>query len=196
MTSEGKPNGIHQPRENSGRIRRSTLERFNEELAILDRPLEDEVEYYDDIPPSPWPKWIAIGAAMFLLSGAAGIVFLRHNAATTPVAAIAVAAPAPAPTPAPETPMPGAPGIEVASIPAPAAAAPAPEALEADVAGDDADDQEVVDAIPSDVPSVAAAVAPSAWSKIGSQAGRSSGHTKRSRVASHKTIQRSRARHR
>jgi hypothetical protein len=161
------------------RVRRSTLERFNDDMSLLDRPLEAEVEYYDDPPPSPWPKRLMIGAAMFILSGGAGFVLLRHGGAATPVAAIAAVSPAA--TPEPAAPVAAAPEI-----------APAPVAAE----GDDGDDGEVVDAVPSEVPSAATAVSPSGWSKIGSKSARSSGHTKRTRLATTKAAQRHKPRHR
>ncbi len=49
---------------------RTTLDRFNAELAILDRPLEDDIEYYDD--PRPRRLWQRIGATLgaFTLLGA------------------------------------------------------------------------------------------------------------------------------
>jgi hypothetical protein len=48
------------------RPRRSTLETFNEEMALLDRPLEnDEIEYYDEEPPPRrWPRLVFVGAVL------------------------------------------------------------------------------------------------------------------------------------
>jgi hypothetical protein len=56
----------------SGRLRRTTLDQLNAELAVLDRPLEDEVEYYDDPPPNrTWRRvGTALGAFLFLGVGA------------------------------------------------------------------------------------------------------------------------------
>src|SRR5215831_19500326 len=44
------PPAIAQPE----RGRRSTLETFNDEMAVLERPLEDDVEYVDEKPPRRW----------------------------------------------------------------------------------------------------------------------------------------------
>jgi len=42
---------------------------LSEELAILDRPLEDEIEYYDEVPVRRWPRRVA-----FVLAVAAGVL--------------------------------------------------------------------------------------------------------------------------
>jgi len=101
--------------ENQTRPRRTTLECFNEELAVLDRPLENEVEYYDDPPPpSPW-RWAGgIAGAAVLLGVAAGFLLTRQPSVALasaerplpqlPVVAIQAVAPAAmAETPAPAT---------------------------------------------------------------------------------------------
>jgi hypothetical protein len=60
------------------RLERRSPERamLSEELAILNRPLEDEIEYYDEIPVRRWPRRVAIvlalaagvlGACLFVL---------------------------------------------------------------------------------------------------------------------------------
>src|SRR5581483_9300070 len=58
------------------RPRRSTLETFNEEMALLDRPLEnEEIEYYDEEPPRrPWRRLGAfvVVAAIGVAGGAFG----------------------------------------------------------------------------------------------------------------------------
>ena len=48
------------------RLERRSRERamLSEELAILDRPLEDEVEYYDEAPVRRWPKRVAVVLAL------------------------------------------------------------------------------------------------------------------------------------
>jgi pyruvate/2-oxoglutarate dehydrogenase complex dihydrolipoamide acyltransferase (E2) component len=119
--------------ERAPRVRKTTLDHFNEEMAVLDRPLEGEVEYYDEPRPRRW-RVPTIGAAIFALSCGAYLGVLRHRgaadaatAATTarpPVAAPAVAAapPAEAAPPAAPSEAAGAPPAEAA----PAAAAPAP----------------------------------------------------------------------
>ena len=38
-------------REATERPRKNTIERFNDELSVLERPLEGDVEYYDETPP-------------------------------------------------------------------------------------------------------------------------------------------------
>ena len=53
------------------RLERRSRERamLSEELAILDRPLEDEVEYYDAVPVRRWPRRLAL-----VLAVAAGVL--------------------------------------------------------------------------------------------------------------------------
>ena len=46
---------------------------LSQELAILNRPLEDEIEYYDEVPHRRWPKRIPIVLA---LAAAAGVAYL------------------------------------------------------------------------------------------------------------------------
>ena len=97
------------------RPRRSTLETFNEELAILDRPIEVEVEYYDEAPPKRRFGMGAIAAALLLLAGGGFLTLSGHRTAVlalvrraqavvhptpsaAPAAAVASASPATAPT--------------------------------------------------------------------------------------------------
>jgi hypothetical protein len=49
-------------------------EMLSAELAILDRPLEDEVEYVDAVPVRRWPRFVALVLA--LAAGALGAYFL------------------------------------------------------------------------------------------------------------------------
>jgi hypothetical protein len=44
---------------------------FSEELAVLNRPLEDDVEYYDDPPARRWPKRLAV-VVVLAVAGVAG----------------------------------------------------------------------------------------------------------------------------
>jgi hypothetical protein len=149
----------------SGRVRKNTFERFNDEMSVLDRPLENDVEYYDEEPPSRAPRVAAIGAVLFLLGGGAFLMLHRHFAASAPAPVLA-AAPAPVPAAAP-APVPA---------PAPVAMPAAPAAVEPEV-------EVAVDAVPGDAPPVAAAVSPSAWSKMSKPAARS----KHARASKHKS---------
>jgi hypothetical protein len=131
------------------RPRKSTLETFNEELAVLDRPLENDVEYYDEKPPSRWRGTASLLVGIVAIGAASGLVFLKVRPSSTAVAAPPAAAPAaPAATPSP--------AIAVAPAPAPVAAA-APSADEA--AEVPADDPALEDA-PRPAPSRAE------WAKI------------------------------
>ena len=48
--------------------RKSTIELFNDDLAVLDRPLEGEVEYFDDAqPPSRWRQGVAFFAVVVVV---------------------------------------------------------------------------------------------------------------------------------
>ena len=133
------------------RMRKSTLEHFNEEMSVLERPLEGEPEFYDEPRPRRW-RVPAIGAVVFLVSCVTYLGVLRHRSAAegvataaspaasgasaSPVAASApvVAAPKPA-EPAPsEAPSPGVDPGGAAAAPAPVAAA-APVVADASSAG-------------------------------------------------------------
>jgi len=159
------------------RPRRSTLETFNDEMAVLERPLEGDVEYYDE--PAPRSAWRRMGMFVVVVGviGAGGaVVMSRHHAqaaadaqasasAPAPVL-VAAAAPAVAPLPPSQAAMP---------TPAPAALEAAPSApiaaAEAPVEDGSGDEEEAP----------AAPVTRSAWSTI------SGGHAKHGRVASGKT---------
>jgi hypothetical protein len=164
----------------SGRIRRSTLERFNDEMSLLDHPVEPDIdpEFYEPEPPSKRPRIVATLVAALVVGGG-GLLFLsRHMGSETPSELAVVPAPAtpaamipspmPAPAVEPATPVAPAP---VETAPAPAETAPAPEP----------EVEAAVDAIPSDVPSVATVVVPSAWTKIGARSGKASTRHHRSR---------------
>ena len=85
------------------RPRRSTIETFNDELAVLDRPLEQDVEYFDEKPPAKGRRFGAIAGAVLVLGAAASLLVSRGSgqAHATPPLAIA-SAPVTAPAPAPE----------------------------------------------------------------------------------------------
>src|SRR4051812_12612070 len=89
------------------RGRKSTLDNFNEEMAVLDRPLEGDVEYADEAPRRSRMRGVALFAGVVLGMGLGGGVMLsRRHAAAPPsaeaappaMAAMAAAAPAAAPT--------------------------------------------------------------------------------------------------
>jgi hypothetical protein len=103
---------------------RTALECLNAELAILDRPLEDDVEYYDDPPlASRWRRAGATLGLFMLLAGATTFGLARWSTPAianeaVPSAPLAVAA---APTAAPG---PAAPSQAGPATPAVAARAP------------------------------------------------------------------------
>ena len=113
MAMTGKFWGLEEPptvRETMERPRKNTIERFNDELSVLERPLEGDVEYYDETPPpSRWRRWGAFVLVAGLTCG--GSLFaMRHFsqreavAQSSPLRA-AIAAPAvAAPTVAPPSP--------------------------------------------------------------------------------------------
>jgi hypothetical protein len=112
-----------------GRVRRSTIERFNDELAVLDRPLEEDVEYYDDPPPrSPWRRVVAVAGGAALLGGLAAFVFTHRSATVSDdnrAPSAALVSPAAAPSAAPVAAAPPAP-LALNEPPAPPAHDAAP----------------------------------------------------------------------
>jgi len=103
------------------RPRKTTLETFNEELAVLDRPLEGDVEYIDERPQQRQRGGISaiiIGTVFF---AGAGVLFFSHPDPETIIAA-AQAAAATAPQQPPPTAAP--PVVEVPVANAAAATAP------------------------------------------------------------------------
>ena len=108
------------PTEVAPRVRKTTLDHFNDEMSVLDRPMEAEVEFYDEPRPRRW-RVPAIGAAIFVLSCGAYLGLLRHRRAAE--AASAATAPAAAPVVASAPPVPSA--ATTAAMAPPAAAAPA-----------------------------------------------------------------------
>ena len=85
------------------RERKSTLDTFNDEMAVLDRPLEGDVEYADEAPRPSRMRGVALFAGVVLGMGMAGGVMLsrRHAAAPPSAQAAQPAAPAPATAAAP-----------------------------------------------------------------------------------------------
>jgi hypothetical protein len=82
--------------------------KLSEELAVLNRPLEDEVEYYDEVPPSRAKPAFAVVMVLVALGGASYFMFAqRHraddNAPAPPVRQGEQASPIGAPLPASAT---------------------------------------------------------------------------------------------
>jgi hypothetical protein len=102
------------------RVRKNTFDVFNEEMSALDRPLEAEVEYYDEPRPRRW-KVPAIGLAIFVVSCAGGYLALARLRAPGGGATTATTAIPPAATtvvaPAPPSAAPAPPGVAPASAP-------------------------------------------------------------------------------
>jgi hypothetical protein len=163
------------------RPRRSTLETFNDEMAALDRPIEGEVEYFDEAPPpSRWRQAGGLVVVMAIVGVGGALLISRHRAAADPHAqASPPVAPAPA-APAPVVAAVPSPAPVVAEVAAPAAAMP-PAADEG--ASDD-------DASTGDDGGSAAAPratgSKAAWGKVRSKAG----HAKHARAAAGKTTYR------
>lgn len=132
LGGDGTPTPVGEGPGEGEQSRRTALERFNAELAVLDRPLEDDIEYYDD--PPPVSRWRRAGATLglfMMLGGVTSFAVARWSSPaianeadpSTPVA-VATTAPVTVPpgTAAPEPATPGTPA------PAPAAAAVAARA--------------------------------------------------------------------
>ena len=154
------------------RPRRNTLDTFNDEMSVLDRPLEGEVEY-EEPRPSRWGRlgmFVGIVAAVGI---GGGFALSRRHAALTLVAEAST--PAAATAPAVAAPAPAAPAPAAARPTVLAAASPAAEAAAAPVAADDdAGDDDSAQPAPA---------SPVAWDKVKTK----SGHGKRSRLPSGKT---------
>jgi hypothetical protein len=90
------------------------IARFNAELALLDRPLEDEIEYYDEPRPRRWRRLGAIAVALMILGGG-GLLMIGHSRASA-------APPAPPASPIVALRAAGAPAVPEAAVEAPAAA--------------------------------------------------------------------------
>ena len=162
------------------RERKSTLDTFNDEMSLLDRPLEGDVEYADEAPRPSRMRGVALFAGVVLGMGLAGGVILsrRHAAAPPSVQAAQPAAPAPATAAAPPAAAPAAaPTVLAAQVaPTPAPGAPPAEAATAPAADDD--DAANEDAAPAPAPGSHAA-----WDKVKAK----TAHGKASRAASGKS---------
>jgi len=79
------------------RARKSTLETFNEEMAILDRPLDSEVEYIDEAPPpSRLKRMRALIGVVMVMGVGAGLFLSRRQPAVASIIAPAQPSQAPA----------------------------------------------------------------------------------------------------
>ena len=111
------------------RPRKTTLENFNDELAVLDRPLDGDVEYYDDRPRRQ-PRWPGMSTVVigFVLFAGAGALFFSHSDPETIIAA-AQAAAARAPTPPTPSPSTSPVIVDVPAVTVPEVPVAPPEAV-------------------------------------------------------------------
>src|SRR5689334_21592643 len=72
---------------NRPRVRKSTLDVFNDEMAVLERPLENDVEYIDEAPRTSRLRGIALFAGVVLGMGLGGGVMLSRRHAAAPPSA-------------------------------------------------------------------------------------------------------------
>jgi hypothetical protein len=161
------PPAAARPAQQPERGRKSTLDLFNDEMAVMERPIEGDVEYADERPPTRWKHMAAFVATVAIVGGGGAFMIKRHRAAgaahneSSPPAAVMVASVAPAPAAAAAPAAAPAPGP--AAVPA-AAVAPAP-------ADDDSADDDAAEA---------PLAAHSAWTKVKSGAAHG-GHAKHGR---------------
>jgi hypothetical protein len=146
--------------------RKSAVEEFNDELAVLERPLE--VEYFDDEkPPSRW-RQAAGFMAVVVVVGVGGALLISRNRAAADARELAAGPASPAPAAAAAAAAAPSPALAAAQTP-PAPEAPAADEAAADSAGEDS-----------------AGPAPatrSAWTKVRTKPG----HSKHARSGSSKT---------
>src|SRR5690242_19589670 len=92
----GKHRGLDAPAaaELAERKRRSTLDLFNAELSALERPLDSDVEYYDEVPAPPHWKKVAMFVAAAAMTSGGALVAMRHFPPKQAVAEVARATPA------------------------------------------------------------------------------------------------------
>ena len=163
------------------RPRKNTLERFNDEMSVLERPLEGEAEYFDEAPPpSRWKRAGVFVGIVAIVGLGGGFAMSRRNAAVIAVAQAPATAAAVAATTAAVPPAAAKPEPTVLAAAAPAAAAEAPAAPTA--AEDDATEEDSAQPAPS---------SHGAWDKVKSR----SAHAKHSRSTSGKTAHHSASKH-
>jgi hypothetical protein len=164
----------------SSRPRRSTLETFNDEMAVLERPLEGEIEYFDEKPPSRWPRLAGFVAVVVVVGVGGSLAISRHRAAAGMQALAAQPASEASPAPAAAQPM------LAARTAAPPVAPAAPEAAPAEgavvsAAGEAPSDDAT--AASDDDSARPASGSRSAWGKVRNKAG----DAKHARSSSSKT---------
>lgn len=156
---------------NRPRGRKSTLDSFNDEMAVLDRPLEGDVEYVDEAPRRSRMRGVALFAGVVLGMGlGGGAILSRRHAAAPPRA---------------ETALPAMAAVATAAAPPTVLAAQvepkvAPEAAAAEAAGPAAEED---DSAKDDGTGPAVPGSHAAWDKVKAK----SGHEKPSRAASGKS---------
>jgi hypothetical protein len=133
------------------RPRKTTLETFNEELAVLERPLDNDVEYYDEKPPSRWSGKRSYLIGMIAIAAVSGLVFVKMRSSSAAPTQVSAAAPVAAPAVAATAP----------AVPSPALAAATPAAaVPQEIADAPADEPAADDSAPRHAPSRAE------WTKI------------------------------
>jgi hypothetical protein len=176
------------PAPEAPRPRRNSIEAFNQEMAVLDRPLEGDVEYIDEPRPSHL-RTVGV-VALIAIVGVGGALFVsRHRGAadaqanaaeaTTPPAAPAPAAAAVAPAAVLAT---NTPAVEPAPAPAPAEAI-APEAAAPEAAEPEGDDAEADESAVSDAAAPRLRPSKGSWAKVRGKAA----HVKPARATSGKS---------
>ena len=121
--------------DHSPRVRTTTLDHFNQEMSVLDQPLDGEVEYYDEPQPRRW-RVRAIGVAIFALSFGGYLTAARYRHAPQ-VAAREPIAPPPAAAAVVVAAIPTPPSAPAVAKSAPAATAAAPATEKPETAGAD-----------------------------------------------------------
>jgi tetratricopeptide (TPR) repeat protein len=130
--------------------------RLSEELALLDRPLEDEVEYYDEVPRSRAKAVLGVAAVLALLGGGAYKLLPQHlhllrsidvarapDGDTSATARAAASAPVRTPAPAAVAPPQSTPALPRVEEPQRAAQPTGPDPSETDSAAAAAPSQKV-----------------------------------------------------
>ena len=158
------------------RKRRSTLDTFNDEMSVLERPIDGEVEYFDEKPPSRWPRFIGFVAVMVIVGVGGSFLISRHRAAA---GTQALASPPGSPAPAAAQP------VLAAQAEAPAATAVAPAAAAAEEAPSDDE------ATAGDDSARPASGSGAEWGKVRNKAGAAKhARTSSSKTKHHRTTKR------
>jgi hypothetical protein len=113
------------PPEQHQRQRRSTLDTFNDDMAILEAPLEGDVEYVDEARPRRWQQVAAFIGTVVIVGGGGAFLIHRHRAGlaahelpSPPAAVTAESAPPPpvAVAQPPAAPVPGPAAVVKAAV--------------------------------------------------------------------------------